>query len=108
MRKASLFVGAALTAASLALAAPAMASPAPTVGLSDAVSTAAGAPGALAISAPKSAISVHDGGKYGARVGASTAHRMPTVWQCAISNRCSAGSKKASVLPLPVRAMQIT
>ena len=73
MRKASLLVGATLTAASLALAAPAMASPAPTVGLSDAVSTAAGAPGALAISAPKSAISVQDGGKYGARVGASTA-----------------------------------
>ena len=73
MRKASLFVGAALTAASLALAAPAMASPAPTVGLSDAMSTAAGAPGALAISAPKTAISVQDSGKNGARVGVSTA-----------------------------------
>jgi hypothetical protein len=73
MRKASIFVGATLTAASLALAAPAMASPAPTVGLSDAISTAAGTPGALAISAPKSAISVQEAGKDGARVGGTTA-----------------------------------
>jgi len=73
VRTSSAFIGAALMAASLALAAPAGASPAPTVGLSDAVSTAAGAPGALALTAPKNAISIQDPKLDGARVGADTA-----------------------------------
>ena len=72
MRTASAFIGAALAAAALALAAPAGATPAPTPGLSDAVSTAAGAPGSLAISAPKSTLSVQDA-DHGARIGTVTA-----------------------------------
>ena len=74
MRTSSAYIGAALMAASLALAAPAGATPAPTVGLSDAASTAAGAPGALALAAPKSAISIQDSNLDGARVGADTAN----------------------------------
>ena len=70
--KALVFIG--LAAASLALAAPAAASPAPTVGLSDAVTTAAAGPGALALSGPKNSISIQDAGLGGARIGAVTAN----------------------------------
>ena len=77
MRKASVFIGAAVVAASLALAAPAGASPAPTPGLANAVGTAAAAPGELASSAPKSAISVQDA-DHGARIGASL-HNKPAT-----------------------------
>ena len=68
MRTASAFIGAAVAAAALALAAPAGATPAPTAGLSDAASTAAGAPGSVAISAPKTTVSVQDA-DHGARIG---------------------------------------
>ena len=81
MRTASAFIGAAVAAAALALAAPAGATPAPTPGLSDAVSTAAGAPGSVAISAPKSTVSVQDA-DHGARIGNVTAggfHSKPAI-----------------------------
>lgn len=82
MRKSSVLIGAVLATASLALAAPAMAGPAPTPGLSDAISTAAAAPGTLASSAPKSAISVQNADLNGARVGftaAGGAHSKPAT-----------------------------
>ncbi len=47
MKKATIFLGAALAAGSLALAAPASATPAPTPGSTDAASVAAAAPGSL-------------------------------------------------------------
>ena len=72
MKTASAFIGAAVVAASLALAAPAAASPAPTPGLSDAVSTAAAAPGVIASNAPKSTLSVQDA-DHGSRIGTVTA-----------------------------------
>lgn len=81
MRTASAFIGAAVVAASLALAAPAGASPAPTPGLADAASTAAAAPGVVAISTPKSTVSVQDA-DHGARIGALTAggyHSKPAT-----------------------------
>ena len=82
MRKSMMFVGAALATASLACSAPAMAAPAQTPGLSDAVSTAAAAPGELASSAPKTAISIQDADLNGARVGVGTAggyHSKPAT-----------------------------
>lgn len=74
MIRASLLVGSALAAASLTLAAPAFATPAPTQGLSGATSTAAAAPGSLGNNMPKSVIYVQDAGmKDGARIGDDSA-----------------------------------
>jgi len=73
MRNASAFVGVALVAASLALAAPASATPAVTQGLTDAA-TAAAAPGAIGSNGATSKLSAQDAGlnENGARVGVGT------------------------------------
>ena len=76
MRRSSAFIGAAVAAASLALAAPAGATPAPTPGLSDAVSTASAnltTPGSLALKAPNSTVCVQDANLHGAGVGTDAA-----------------------------------
>ncbi len=74
MRNASAFVGVALVAASLALAAPASATPAVTQGLTDAAATAAAAPGAIGSNGATSKLSAQDAGlnENGARVGVGT------------------------------------
>jgi len=74
MRNAAPLVGAALVAAALALSAPASATPAITAGLSDAVATAAAAPGAIGPQGATGKLTVQDSGlkPEGARVGVST------------------------------------
>lgn len=74
MRKASLYLGAALAAASLALAGPANAT-APAPGTVDAAATASAAPGCLGGGMPSSVIHIQDPDASidGARVGVSTA-----------------------------------
>ncbi|MCB1266469.1 MAG: hypothetical protein KDB56_18175 [Mycobacterium sp.] len=75
MKKAAVFLGGALAAASLALAGPAYATPATPAGVLAANATAAAAPGQLSHSGPKSSLCVQDSGNknYGARVGTATA-----------------------------------
>lgn len=75
MRKATIFLGSALAAASLALAGPAHATPAPTPGSLDASATASAAPGALGSGMASSAIYVQDAAAHigGARIGVDTA-----------------------------------
>ena len=71
MRKAAIFLGSALAAASLALAGPAHASPDPTPGSLDAAATASAAPGSLGSGMASSAIYVQDADCHidGARIG---------------------------------------
>ena len=75
MRKAAIFLGSALAAASLALAGPAHASPDPTPGSLDASATASAAPGSLGSGMASSAIYVQDADGHidGARIGFDTA-----------------------------------
>ncbi len=71
MRKAAIFLGSALAAASLALAGPAHATPDPTPGSLDAAATASAAPGALGSGMASSAIYIQDADTHidGARIG---------------------------------------
>jgi hypothetical protein len=71
MRKATIFLGSALAAASLALAGPAHATPDPTPGSLDASATASAAPGSLGSGMASSAIYVQDADGHidGARIG---------------------------------------
>lgn len=75
MKKSAVFLGAALAAASLALAGPAYATPATPAGILAANATAAAAPGHIGSSGPKSSLCVQDAGNtnFGARVGTATA-----------------------------------
>lgn len=74
MKKAAIFLGSALAAASLALAGPAHAAPSPTPGSLDASATAAAAPGSLGSGMASSAIYVQDADGHidGARIGFGT------------------------------------
>lgn len=71
MKKATIFLGAALAAGSLAMAAPAAATPAPTPGSTDAAAVASAAPGSLGTEMQASEIYVQDASAHldGARIG---------------------------------------
>ncbi len=98
MKKATVFIGAALTAASLALAGPACASPGPAAGTVQAAATAAAAPGQLGSSAPKSTMSVQDASNKnsGARIGASAAAGSYTRAAIDGTTRASAAFRPAT------------
>ncbi|MCB1290822.1 hypothetical protein [Mycolicibacterium sp.] len=75
LKKSAVFIGAAMAAASLTLAGPAYASPAPAAGTQEAAATAAAAPGQLGGGGAKTVLSAQGADSHhgGARVGASTA-----------------------------------